>query len=87
MKKENEKNKRVGLLKKSAAGLVAGALALSMAVGLMQPAVETKAAGKNVNIDGFSAVYLADPDTSDDEKIFNGSPAEDGKIWTDTENG
>lgn len=38
---------------------------------------------KNSNMEGFSATLIADPDTSQSETIFNGSPSEDGKIWTD----
>lgn len=61
-------------------------LALVMVVGLataLIPEQELLAANKTTNLDGFSAVMTADPHTSEADNIFNGTPAEDGKIWTD----
>lgn len=66
--------------------LISAALAIvlagSLVVGLL-PTQDVVAAGKTTNLEGFSATLIADPDTSEENQIFNGTPAEDGKIWTD----
>lgn len=55
----------------------------SMILAVIQPAKIYASDDKTANLDGFSAKLIADPDTSSNNTIFNGSPAEDGKIWTD----
>ncbi len=72
MRKEN--NKRKGFLKKSVTGVIAGALALTLAVGVMQPGLETHAA------------KVADLNTTTKytESLGNNASTEyAGRIWTD----
>ncbi len=71
--------KKKGKLLSAALAIV---LAGSLAVGML-PTKDVAAAGKTANMEGFSATLIADPDTSEENQIFNGTPAEDGKIWTD----
>lgn len=71
-------------IRKIGAAVVATMLVVAMVIGLVPNDVaEVLAADKTTNIEGFSATMIADPDTSEDDHIFNGTPAEDGKIWTD----
>ena len=64
--------------------ILALAMVVCLTVSLLPTqTVEAADADKTANIDGFSAEFVADPDTSEDDHIFNGTPAEDGKIWTD----
>ncbi|MBQ8559623.1 MAG: Cna B-type domain-containing protein [Tyzzerella sp.] len=71
-------------VRKIGAALVATMLVVAMVIGLLpNDAAQVLAADKTTNIEGFSATMIADPDTSEDNHIFNGTPAEDGKIWTD----
>jgi len=69
-------------IRKIGAAAVATLLVVAMVVGLL-PNENVLAATGTSNISGFSATMIADPDTSEDDHIFNGTPAEDGKIWTD----
>lgn len=78
--------KLMSVNKKKGARALSALLVLAMIVGLfvaLNPSGQAQAADKTTNIDGFSAELIADPNTSSDSDIFNGSSAEDGKIWTD----
>lgn len=78
MKGELRMKKKGKLLSAALAIVLAG----SLVAGVL-PTKEVAAAGKTTNMEGFSADLIADPDTSEESQIFNGTPAEDGKIWTD----
>ncbi len=71
-------------IRKIGAAIVATMMVVAMVIGLIpNETAKVLAAEMTSNINGFSATMIADPDTSEDNHIFNGTPAEDGKIWTD----
>lgn len=71
-------------MRKVGAAVLAAMLVVAMVIGLIpNETAQVLAAEVTSNINGFSAAMIADPDTSEDNHIFNGTPAEDGKIWTD----
>lgn len=81
-RKTNEWRGKVDI-RKIGAAVVAALLVVALVIGLIpNRSAQVLAAGTS-NINGFSATMIADPDTSEDDHIFNGTPAEDGKIWTE----
>lgn len=85
MKKDRIVRQKKGKIdiRKIGAAVVATMLVVAMVIGLIPNNAAQVLAAETSNINGFSATMIVDPDTSEDDYIFNGTPAEDGKIWTD----